>query len=315
MVFIEVIKNTSLKTRKNKTSNSYIILLIGIAFFACACNSSNTTREVEKGTVIPIDTLFLGADSSQAEMLNTLIFVYEGLSPYKKVIPIYAKEKSLYAYLQNNKVDLILRSYPLTEMERKEISNRKLNAKEFSVWHDALAVIANKNFEQNSITEQDLQIALLGKHTSLKVLIDKANTSAYDIICSNYFSDPSLINAYAAGTEENIIAQVAKNTNYIGLLSSGRFSGYKRSDDSLLKQVMLLGVVPKNKQNPEYPFQDQLYNKVYPLARTIHSIDVGALDGLASSFVAYILSERGQRVILKSGLLPAIIPPRTIEIN
>jgi phosphate transport system substrate-binding protein len=315
MVFTEVIKSTSLKIKKIKSNKRSFSLLLLLLLFAVSCSSRQEETSIQRNPIIPTDTLYLAADSAQAKMLNTLIFVYEGLNQSKKVIPIYSKEKSLYRFLKNNEADVILRSYPLNEVEQNEITKRQLNAKQHLVWHDALAVIINKNSTQNTITEQEFKDAVVGKHSSMKVLLDKANSSSYDILCGTYFSEADDIKAFAAGTEENIIKQVAKKTDYIGIVSSGRFTGYFNAKDSLLKQVKVLGIVPYGKINAEYPFQDQLYNNVYPLARTVHTIDVGALDGLGSSFVAFILSERGQRIILKSGLLPATIPPRTVELN
>lgn len=263
--------------------------------------------------MVPLDTLYIATDSSQAYMLNTLVQVYEGLNPYQKITPIYTKEKQLYRYLQENKVDLILRSYPPTNKEQEEFTRRKLNPKINLVWHDALALIANKQTNLTTITEEDLLNALQHKN-SWSVVLDNANTSAYHVLCAKYFPNPQLLKAYAAGDEKAVMAQVIKDEHYLGLVSSVYFSGYQY-DSSFTKEVKLMGIITKKNPQAQYPFQDQIYNQYYPLSRSIYCINIGALNSFGSAFASFILSERGQRIILKSGLLPAIIPPRTIEIN
>jgi phosphate transport system substrate-binding protein len=37
--------------------------------------------------------------------------------------------------------------------------------------------------------------------------------------------------------------------------------------------------------------------------------------GLVTGFVSFVAGEKGQRMILKSGLVPATIPSRIVEIN
>jgi phosphate transport system substrate-binding protein len=40
-----------------------------------------------------------------------------------------------------------------------------------------------------------------------------------------------------------------------------------------------------------------------------------ARSGLASGFIAYVASDKGQRVVLKLGLVPATMPIRIVEVN
>jgi phosphate transport system substrate-binding protein len=273
-----------------------------------ACNP-----EAPKGkeqAIIPTDTIFVASDSSQKVILNSLIEVYEALNPTRKVLPIYDREKKLYDYIRNDKVDLIFRSYLLTDNEKKDIEKRKLIPKINALWTDGLAVIASGQFAKDSITEEELMAVLTNHSTAFHVIVDNSSTATYDLIHTKYAVNEK-VNAYAAGSEDSVISAVKQHSNYIGLIGS---SYYTVDKESLPKGVKLLGLIPKGQQKAEYPFQDQLYNGVYPLTREIHAINVGTRDGSGSAFAYFILSERGQRIILKAGLLPAKIPPRTIEL-
>lgn len=53
----------------------------------------------------------------------------------------------------------------------------------------------------------------------------------------------------------------------------------------------------------------------YPLTRNIYAIITDPQGGLTSGFFNFVASDRGQRIILKSGLLPANRPMRLVQIN
>jgi phosphate transport system substrate-binding protein len=296
-----------LKKIKTKTSDYFFILASCLLLVACS-------KEVPKGKeqiIIPTDTVFIAADSSQQVMLHSLIEVYEALNPLRKVIPIYNREKKLYDYMRGNKVDVILRSYLLTDTEKKNVKTRKLNPKLNLLWTDGLAVIASNDFKQNVWREEELKAVLTHQSNAFHLIIDNSSTATYDLIYDTYAVDQTQANAYAAGSEDSVISAVSTHTNYIGLIGSSYFTVAK---ESLPKGVKLLGLIPMGQQKAEYPFQDQLYNGVYPLSRPLYAINIGAVNSFGSAFVSFILSERGQRIILKAGLLPAKIPPRTIEL-
>lgn len=291
--------------------NKLLSVLCGL-FLLGACIPSDRQIHAEDPVIIPEDTIYVACDSSQHAILYSLVQVYEALNPLKKVVTVYAREKKLFDYIRTDTVDLILRSYPLTNGEQKELARRHLNPKVHPFWSDGLALIAPEQFPKDRLKEEELRSLLTtGASKDLHVIIDHSHTATYDVLASRFQTAEKLLHAYAGGTEDSVIQAVRTRGNYLGIVGSSHFAGYKKE---LPPGIKLLGIVPEGKKNPEYPFQDQLYNGVYPLARQLYGINVGAMDGSGSAFASFVLSERGQRIILKAGLLPAKIPPRTIEI-
>jgi phosphate transport system substrate-binding protein len=297
--------------KKIKTRIVDILFVTGVCILLVACHEDKPGQEGAAQVIIPNDTIFVASDSSQHLIINSLIEVYEALNPLRKVIPIYTREKKLYDYIRTDQVDLIFRSYLLTDKEQQDIDTRKLNPKINLFWSDGLALVAAKSFSKDSIREEEL-MAVLTKHSDMfHIILDNSNTSTYELIFDRYAVDRRQVNAFAAGAEDSVISAVRERSDYIGLIGSAYFT-VKR--ESLPKGVKLIGLIPQGKNKAEYPFQDQLYTKVYPLVRQIYGINVGARDSSSSAFASFIMSERGQRIILKSGLLPAKIPSRTVEI-
>ena len=69
-------------------------------------------------------------------------------------------------------------------------------------------------------------------------------------------------------------------------------------------------------EDDEYykPYQAYIAQKIYPLWREVYVISKEAYTGLGTGLTAFIASERGQRIVLKFGLVPATMPVRLVEL-
>ena len=63
------------------------------------------------------------------------------------------------------------------------------------------------------------------------------------------------------------------------------------------------------------PSQTSLSLKQYPLSRGLFIVNCTDRQGLGTGFASFITGERGQRIIMESGLLPDEIPGREISIK
>ena len=63
------------------------------------------------------------------------------------------------------------------------------------------------------------------------------------------------------------------------------------------------------------PYQAYIYTKEYPLTRELWSINKGGRNGLNSGFVNFLIGEKGQLIIQKSGLVPAHSQIRMMQIK
>ena len=63
------------------------------------------------------------------------------------------------------------------------------------------------------------------------------------------------------------------------------------------------------------PQQGFIYDKSYPFVREVYIISRETFAGLGSGFKNWICGEQGQRIVLKSGLVPATMPIRLVQIR
>lgn len=92
-------------------------------------------------------------------------------------------------------------------------------------------------------------------------------------------------------------------------------------DDSLsmsfVKKVNVLAISQQFVNDGSYyrPYQGSIYDKSYPFTRDIYFISRETYKGLSSGFLQWATAEQGQRIVLKSGLVPATMPIRLVQIK
>ena len=67
--------------------------------------------------------------------------------------------------------------------------------------------------------------------------------------------------------------------------------------------------------NSYKPYQAYLFYGNYPLARSIYALLNDPRSGLPWGFASFMTSDKGQRLILKSGLVPATQPVRIVHVK
>ncbi len=123
-------------------------------------------------------------------------------------------------------------------------------------------------------------------------------------------------NVFAVKSNPDVIDYVSKNKNAIGILSVNWISD---SDDTLtqnfLKKVKVVAVAKDSTQKAVKPYQAYIKTKDYPFTRDVYMINRQTRSGLGTGFVSFVAGQKGQLMILKAGLIPAIAPVRLVEIN
>ena len=116
-----------------------------------------------------------------------------------------------------------------------------------------------------------------------------------------------------------MINYVAQNPDAIGVIGVNWLGN--RSDTTNLsfrEEIRVMAVSAEDVATPgnSYkPYQAYLYYGNYPLARPIYAILNDPRNGLPWGFTSFMTSDKGQRIILKSGLVPATQPIRVVHVN
>ena len=261
----------------------------------------------------------IAADESFQPIVQEEIDVFEGIYPLAGIVPRYTTEVDAVNLLLKDSVRLAITTRTLTKEEMNSFHSRKFFPREIKLATDGLALIVNRQNRDSLISVRDIRRILTGEVTSWKdiypdsrlkdisVVFDNPNSStvrfATDSICGG--KSLSTTNVKALRTNRQVINYVAQTPDAIGVIGVNWLGN--RSDTTNLSfrdEVRVMSVSAEDIATPENsykPYQAYLYYGDYPLARPIYILLNDPRSTLPWGFASFLTSDRGQRIILKSG--------------
>jgi phosphate transport system substrate-binding protein len=271
-----------------------------------------------KGTVL--------LDESYMPLFNTLLYTFQSTRPEADISLQYLPElKNVQLFLEDNelKVLTIAGSKELSKKEYESITttNKRIDTK--IIGYDALILIANPSNRVEYIRQSQIRQWLTTNDVNwpnsknpISIVIDHQFSTNYHTIKTK-ITDKAFGNRVfqQAGTD-SVIAYVNRNPNSIGIIGYNWLSDRKDpATIKRLKQVKILSVFNEQTGSPIFPSQESIRNHLYPYIRPIRIINRGIRNGINTGFVNFILSEVGQLILDKSGLVPEIDPFRQVELK
>jgi phosphate transport system substrate-binding protein len=275
----------------------------------------------------------VAVDESFRPIIEQEIQVFQGIYPNAKIIPNYTTEvDAVNALLKCKDMWLAITSRKLTPEEKRSFNTRTYYPQEVKIATDGIALIVNKNNPDTLITVNQIRDILTGKVTKwreifpksrlkdLLLVFDNPNSStvrfAIDSICKG---KPLSNHVKALRTNPEVINFVAKDPEAIGIIGVNWVGDNNDSTRlEFTKKIVVMSVSKENKPTPEScykPYQAYLYYGQYPLTRSIYMILNDPMNGLPWGFETFVTSDKGQRIILKSGLVPETQPVRIVQVD
>lgn len=299
-----------------------------IALTACNSKPKDGLTDTYTSGVIEI-----AADESFRPIVQEEIEVFEGLFPLAGVVPRYTTEVEAINLLLKDSVRLAITTRRLTAEEMNSFHSRKFFPREIKLATDGLALIVNRQNPDTLISVRDIRRILTGEVSNWKsiypaspamditVVFDNKNSStvrfAIDSVCGG--KPLSVSGVKAMNTNQQVIDYVAKTRDAIGVIGVNWLGN--RADTTNLsfrKEISVMSVSADDVATPENsykPYQAYLFYGDYPLARPIYILLNDPRNALPWGFASFLTSDRGQRIILKSGLVPATQPVRVVDVK
>ena len=290
------------------------VLFLGfiIVFFACnqTNKQTNNNETILKGsTSILVDETLLPIIEDQVEVFESL---YAGSKI--KLIPKSEAETVLALAKDTSKIAILSRK--LNPEEEKVFESKKITPRTTVFAIDAIAFISNKRNKDTLVALQDVVDFMKGKSNSnIKGLVfDNPNSSTvrYMNKLSGLKEMPSK-GIFSFKTNEEVIQFVSENDGMIGIVGVNWLMQPSLKMQPIVDKVNLISVKGIGKTAYFAPTQNNLAEGKYPLARDLYIVNCQGYSGLGMGFASFIAGDIGQRIILKSGLLPIKIPGRNIK--
>jgi len=240
----------------------------------------------------------------------------------------YKPETDVLDDFMNDSVHTIVLTRELTKQEKDYLLSHKFVARTTKVAQDALALIVNPDNNDTLLLESQFADLLRGKLSTWKQIDPTSSENTINVVFDNnksgnvrYFREKFSLsgkfpaNCFAVNSNEEVISYVKKNKSALGIISVNWISNTQDSiSERFLKSVRVVEV-GTNRTNYCKPYQGYIAEGSYPFCRDVYMIGRETFSGLGSGFISFVAGDKGQRIVLKSGLVPATMPIRLIEIN
>lgn len=289
----------------------YICVLSTVFFNSCVNKKAET--ETSGATQMLVD-------ESLTPIIEDELIVFENIYKNAKITAKYQAESNVVKNFLDDSARIAIMARTLRPDEARIIQNRKLqiHVNRFAI--DAIALVANKLSADTLITVQELIDILHGKVSKRQLVFDNANSSTV-----RYLMELAEIKqlpqkgVYALNSNQEVIKYVHNNLGSIGVIGFNWIKQPPVELEGMVAELKMMRVknLPGKPGSDKYyiPNQDNLAQNQYPLSRNVYIINCQAGGGLGLGFASFLAGELGQRVVLKSGLMPDSIPPREIVIR
>ena len=291
----------------------FALILMAVVVFIFSCNQKENSKKKEtvlKGNVtIYVDETLTPIIEAQAEVFE---------NKYPATIKLVSKSESeTLNSLFNEKSAIAILSRNLTPEESKIFEQRKIKPKITPFATDGVAFIINKNSKDSLIALKDVISFVQGKRTPLikGLVFDNLNSSTLRYI--NALAGIQTSNQkgiFSFKTNDEVIKYVSENDNMIGVVGVNWLYEPSPLMKKYVEKVNILRVKGLSGDASYLPTQNDIAEKKYPLARDLYIINCQGYSGLGMGFASFIGGDIGQRIILKSGLVPVRTPGRKLLI-
>lgn len=265
-----------------------------------------------KGETVLTGKATILVEESLLPITEDVAMVFESQYDAKLTL-VPRSEAEIVNALQNGKATIAVLPRGLDATELRAFHSKKVFPRVTPFGSDAIALIQKGTATDTLVDLEELASLMQGKlNGSVRGLVfDNLNSGAARQLMA--MADVALLpenGIYSFSTNEEVIRYVAENDGMIGVVGINWLS--QPSDDyaPLLDKIKVLKV--KGKDGYYGPSQNNIAEGKYPLARDLFVVNSQSYQGLGIGFASFIAGERGQRIILKSGLLPVRIPSRKI---
>ncbi|NGM60968.1 phosphate ABC transporter [Sphingobacterium sp. SGG-5] len=298
-----------------KVGGHVIVFFVSFLMMA-ACSFDKKGKEKKDDILsgelsISVDETILPLFLEQKEVFESSYYnakIHALAKPEVQAVNAVLKGKAQIAFLTRS----------FSEDEKQYFKSQSINGRVYPVAYDGIVLVANAEAIDTSMRVDDIIALLKGnKVRDVRLVFDNLNSSVL-----RYFIDlgklDKVANTYVEtlnGSEE-VLEEIVKAPHKIGFISYNQYLSLKSSFTEIGK-IRILSVLNEDGGRQRYvlPSQASLSTGEYPLKRTIYVLNYQPNMGLGVGFSAFMTGDRGQRIVLKSGLLPVTMPGREIIIR
>jgi phosphate transport system substrate-binding protein len=283
------------------------------------------------GTVLDTPTsgsLKLMVDEGYQPVISSVLDVFDSIYARAKFEAKYLPEGDAVRALLDDSIQVVIIPRPLKDEEMAFFKSKGFTPRVNLVAYDAVAFIINPANKDSVLTQEHIEGIMTGKISNWNQINPRSSVGKINLVFDNansatvrYCRDsigkgaPLPSTASALKKNEEVIDYVGKNKGAIGIIGANWISD---SDDKgvqkFLKNIVMVDVAKDKNSEGWGPYQAYLATQKYPYSRGMYIINCQARAGLGLGLANFLISDPGQRIMMKEGLLASTVPIRLIQV-
>ncbi len=288
----------------------------------------------------------IACDESFESIMEQEVNVYEYIYPKEDVIALYMPENAaIDSIMAMGSVKGAVVTRPLTDKEVSYLRSHKKIVHQQKIAVDALALIVNPANPVEILSKKDIAEILSGEVTrwdqvepcklgEISVIFDHQGSSTVKYMRDSIMGGkPFGPNVSAVKSNPEVFKAVASNKNAVGVIGvswvSSDLSGRQKSVEELAQaveksdttalefrdDVKVLKIRGNNEVTAYRPYQAYIFDGSYPLYRSVYMISTAPGGTVTHRFYSFVTGFQGQKLIQMTGILPATVRPRMVEVQ
>ena len=301
---------------KNFSFYYNVLKITSLLLFVLSCKNKDGADQVKETIIRGNATVIV--DETLQPFMEDQIAVFENQYPVK-IKQINLTENEVVQKLVKQEHAIALMGRELTIEESAVFRNKKIKPRTTVVAVDAIAFITSNKSKDTLVDLQEIVNLMQSKSSKISGLVFE-NSNSSTVSYMNRLAGISKMptnNIYSLVNANEVFDYVSKNPNKIGVVGLNLIVQPTPAIKAMLTNIKVLAVrnVKTAANHTDYfkPSQDNLGAELYPLSRKVYMLNYQGGSGLGMGFASFIAGEIGQRIILKSGLLPITIPSRSVQ--
>lgn len=294
----------------------------------------------------PIPLAKVACDESFESIMEQEINVFEYIYPKEDVVAYYLPENDcIDSIMAMGGVKSAVITRPLTEKEVNYLRSNKKLVHQQRIAVDALAIIVNPENPVEILSCKDLAEILSGDVTrwdqvepsklgEISVIFDHQGSSTVKYMRDSILDGrPFGPNVSAVKTNPEVFKAVAENKNAMGIIGVSWVSSdmkgreqsveelaqaVEKSDTTMLdfkEDVKVLKIRGKDVVQAYKPYQAYIFDGSYPLFRSVYMVTTAPGGTTTHRFYSFVTGFQGQKLIQMTGILPATLRPRMVQVE
>lgn len=284
-----------------------------------SCKDEGASKMVEETMTAGSATFYV--DDTLQPIAEDVIAVFSNMYSRASISQVNKSEAEIIKLLLEDDAGVAILPRKLTKEEEAHFRNKKIESRVTEFGIDAIAFITNNKAADTLLKLEDVLSLLQGEESKIsKLVFDNPNSgTVQELLKRAGVSKLPSSGVHAVRNNQEVIKYIHDNDGAIGVIG---IDWVLQSPPELTKyveniQVLSVNNVKKDGPSGAYykPNQSNIATGSYPLTRKLYVLNYQGKQGLGMGFANFISAPDGQRIILKSGLMPANIPNRELEVR